>query len=108
MIDIDLIVDELHAESSEDILDVAWLIGAIRDHDDSVEGDELRITGIEVARRLLARGVEFGAFSGSVFTAWPSDTAADRLEAAWRGLGREPRLGDIGCFKNPRLDYRPG
>ena len=107
MIDLDLIVDELEIESMEDIFDVAWLIGTIRDHNPDVTGAELRDTGVEIARRLLGRGVEFGTFSGSDFDPWPSATVPDQLNDAWQMLGREPTLGDIGWFKNRQLDYRP-
>ena len=105
--DLDAIVAELGAHAEEDIVDVAWLIGAVRARDPAADDVELRELGVEVARRLIDRGIDFGTFVDAEFVAWPSDTAAERLDSEWRELGREPTLGDIGCFKDPRLDYRP-
>ena len=107
MTNLESVVDELAAEAEVDIVGVAWVIGAIRDHISDLSSDEVRRVGIEVARRLVARGVEFGTFSGPDFVPWPSSTAVDQLNAEWQALGREPTLGDIGWFKSPRLDYRP-
>ena len=71
-----------------------------------VADDELRRFVLEVLRPLLESGqlraVDLGP-DGS-FTVWPGDAdeQLNRIEQAWKDLGKTPVIGDIVWFIGPR------
>ena len=54
--------------------------------------------------------ITFGNFSGdgAVFAAWDTDDPVPQIMAAWRALGRDPYMGEIGWLDLSLDSLNPG
>jgi len=95
---------ELLVEGQDDYVglwEVAWIL---RRSEPSYTDDEIREVALESLRPLLCEGLmEPGALQDNGgFQAWmcTPEEALAKIDKEWRGLGKDPNIGQVCWFRN--------
>ncbi|GLU88578.1 hypothetical protein Agsp01_08330 [Agromyces sp. NBRC 114283] len=99
------VVSAVREELRDDYVEFWLLLRIIRRS--FPEADEARIRELtEVILEELLEGAVMGDLDGDTgrFNPWPGNDQLKTVMSAWRSLGREPNMGDIGWLAALPLD----
>jgi hypothetical protein len=106
--DMSELIEDFMKESNADYVGLWEIASAARGDLGAKTTEETRMFGLEIVRRLYARGLRPGDYYlGTRFDYWADDgcqAALDRIEREWIALGHDPTLGDPICWFGPRPD----
>ena len=101
------IVDDLYAESSDDIVglwEVAKMVEELMGKGDAVLEESLAIVRVLLAKGLLAGNPPYSMGGYVPWADQNPDSIIQRVEQEWRELGHTPDIPDIVWFGRPEAD----
>lgn len=103
---IEILVEQFHNECEGDYLGLWAIVRDARNAFPGGDNAQLEATVLKLIRMLLARGAVFGQFDprrAFVSQPMPNEDAIAAIAAAWRGLGRDPEIGEVGWFTSKQI-----
>lgn len=87
----------IHRELEDDYVGLWAVPWHIRRARPDASDDEVREIAAAVLEALLSRDVAIGSLDETTgsFSPWALDNALDSVMSAWRGLGRDPNIGEV-------------
>jgi hypothetical protein len=97
------IVDDFEREAEIDAIGLWQLVSAVKIDMGEDKPERVKQFTFDLVRTLLSRGFSVGRLSksGRELEPWPDQgpqAVIDRIDVAWRDLGRDPFVGDIAWF----------
>lgn len=88
----------VHRELEDDYVGVWKVPWHIRRAVPEASDDDIREISAAVLEALVARDAAIGSLDETTgsFDPWDTDVAVDTAMSAWRNLGRDPNIGEVG------------